>query len=152
MMLPSTLKMLHRKDIVSTSQCIQLAMNMTQAQFEGLCEGGRPCWALFHRYMERDDIRREFDERWEGWNIKQYATNNVILGGLGSNDMVRRTIAKNQKKIRDIEGSVAQAFVPGLNQGNASQNKEKPMDTDMALGIVAIAVICWFLVRYFGSA
>ena len=159
MMLPSTSKMLHRRNVISTSQCIQLAMNMTEAEFDDFFEGvATPCWAMFRRYMERDEIRREFDERWAKWDIMQYVTNNGILGGLAPNDMRQVTIAKNQKQIRDIKARVAQASAPGNpgrvpeaprpDRGNATQKND---NSDAAFGLVIVAVICWFLVSYFGS-
>jgi hypothetical protein len=153
-------------------------MNMTEAEFDDFCEGvgDWPCWAMFRRYMERDEIRREFDERWAKWDRKQYVTNNGILRGLASNDMRRLTIAQNEKyiqirdlqgQLRDIEGSaprpnqrcVPEATVPNRgrvheastfrpNPGNATQNND---NTHAAIGFVIVAVICWFLVSYFGS-
>jgi hypothetical protein len=135
-------------------------MNMTEAEFDDLFEGvgDWPCWAMFRRYMERDEIRREFDERWAKWDIMQYVTNNGILGGLAPNDVRQVTIAKNQKQIRDIKARVAQASAPGNpgrvpeapgpNRGNATQKND---NSDAAFGLVIVAVICWFLVSYFGS-
>jgi hypothetical protein len=134
MMGQSTMKMLHSKGIISTSQCIQLAMNMTEAQFEGLCEGGRPSFAYFKRCMERPEIRREFDERWEKWQPKQYRTNNKIL---------------ENKKYKD---SNEQLYQPSMVQKEMvrmtiAKNKEKITDIPLAMYAV-IAVFCLFLVRY----
>ena len=167
MMLRSTSNILHSRNVTSTSQCIQLAMNMTEAEFDDFCEGvgDWPCWAMFRRYMERDEIRREFHERWAKWDIKQYRTNNGILGGLASNDMRRVTIAKNKKQIRDIEDRIAQASadrgrdaqttrprLPSPPTGPIRRNPTQNNDNkDAAIGFVIVAVICWFLVSYFGS-
>jgi hypothetical protein len=158
MMGPRQLEKLHSIELASTSQCIQLAMHMTQAQFEHLCCDWRPCWAYFHRYMERDEIRREFERRWERWEIKQYVANNQVFESLldlvpnDPNDIVavwresiKIAIAKNKTKIPDS---------PQLEiiAKNKTKIPDVPQDrVTQALGIAVVAAICWFLVRYFSS-
>jgi hypothetical protein len=103
--------------------------------------------------MERDEIRGEFERRWERWEIKQYVTNNKmflsLLPWVGNDPQVLEgieiAIAKNKTRIPDS---------PQLEiiAKNKTKIPDVPPDrVTQALGIAVVAVICCFLVRYFSS-
>ena len=78
MMGATTFQMLADRQITKTSQLIQLAECMTQAQFEAYFEGTRPCWGYLRRAVEEN--RPDYDERLRRWQADQYNVNNRILG------------------------------------------------------------------------
>jgi hypothetical protein len=83
MMGASTFQMLADRQITRTSQLIQLAECMTEAQFQAYFEGNRPCWAYLRRAGEDrpgSQNRRDYEDRLIRWQADQWNVNNRILG------------------------------------------------------------------------
>ena len=82
-----TLAMLHGQHITRTSQCIQLALCMTEDQFKAIMQGGRPSWAYLIRCVEMPVVPGsqqainvpEYQRRLRCWERDQCIVNNRIL-------------------------------------------------------------------------
>ena len=83
MMGAATFQMLADRQITRTSQLIQLAECMTEAQFQAYFEGNLPCWAYLRRAGEvrpGSGNRQDYEDRLRAWQADQYNVNNRILG------------------------------------------------------------------------
>ena len=82
MMGAATFQMLADRQITKTSQLIQLASCMTEAQFQAYFEGTRPSWAYLISLVDlRPENNSEYERRKGRWLADQCVVNSRILDG-----------------------------------------------------------------------
>jgi hypothetical protein len=103
MMGDTTFEKLHGQEITRTSQCIQLANCMTEAQFQEVC-GGRPSWAYLVRCMRKENQTqiKDYNSRLRCWEADQCIINNRILEALLPQVHPADVIFVNGRKVRQL--------------------------------------------------